>query len=217
MAKVRGGVYGRPSGLTGGVVWGAARDRQGKVATMRAHVIPANPNTAAQQTQRTKFSDVLDVVRNIGPTEYQDAWNRSIGQLPGFQSLMSILLDNIDVTFGFSEPPDTPLGTLHFPGQLIYTPGPLSGEITADWTTELGQDGTAADIVHMFAIEADRDIDDEHPVIDASDSKTRTDATCLITGLDPATSYLTFFYLEGAGTAAGINTLAQWDITTSLT
>ena len=215
MAKVRGGVYGRPSGLTGGIVWGAARDRQGKLATMRQHVIPANPNSAAQQVQRSKFDDCLQVVRAIGPTEYQDAWNRAIGQLPGFHSLMSILLDNIDSSFDFSAPPDTPLGILHFPGQLVIGVGSSSGEIDADWTTELGNDGTAADVVHLFVIEADRDVDDKHPVVDWSGTLTRNDASEVITGLDPATDYLTFFYLEGAGTAAGINTLAQWDVQTS--
>lgn len=48
------------------------------VKTVRQHVDPANPNTAAQQAQRTIMTDVVNAWKNhFTDTESRAAWNRS--------------------------------------------------------------------------------------------------------------------------------------------
>ncbi len=204
MAKLRGGLFGRPSGQVQNLVIGAARDRTGKVATARELVIPANPNSAAQQVQRGKFKDVLRTVRDIGPTEYQTYWNRGIGQLPGFQSLMSVLLRSINESYVYTDPPDVPLGTLHESDTLTIVSGGSAGQIAVTWSTENGSNGTANDKLHIFAILAARNADGIHPVKDGSASKVRSQATVSITGLTAGSNYLVYVFFEGVGTAAGL-------------
>lgn len=147
MAKLTGGLHGRAAGNVGGIIYGAARTRLGKVVTARELVIPANPQTAAQTNQRDKFLASLRASRAAGPDFYQEDWNRSVGQLPGFQSLMSILLHAIDDDNKFLVAPDvTPLGTLHTPATITWEWG-VGTEITLTWSTEAGDNGDPADTI----------------------------------------------------------------------
>ncbi len=126
MAKVKGGITGRPAGKVASLIFGAARGREGKVVTVRELVAPSNPRTPEQQAQRGKFQSSLAYVQGWGPDVYQSDWNRSVGQLPGFQSMMSILLNNIQGTPERLTPPDDrQLGSLHFPDSFSasITPG----------------------------------------------------------------------------------------------
>jgi hypothetical protein len=207
---MRGGIFGRPSGQILDLVIGAARDRQGKVATVRGLVIPANPNTAAQQLQRGKFSDSLWVLRNWGPVVYQDDWNRAIGQLPGFQSLMSILMNNIDDLYQFTEPPDTPLGTLHFPSTWTPVQGVGADDVDITWSDELGSDGTAADKLQLIAVREGRDGSDEHPVVHVVDAAVRSDAAYTLDCGEATTHYIMSAWFQGVGTAEGSLTRAEW-------
>lgn len=214
MSKIRGGIFGDPSGTTNNVVFGRGRDRQGKVATARKYVVPTNPNTAAQQIQRGKFSDALQVVRDFGPSFYQSDWDRSVQQLPGFQSLMSIICNNMDSSDTFTSPPNTPLGTLHFPTTFTVVGGTSAGEVDVDWTAELGSDGTTADVVKLFTVRGVPDASGNHVVADHSTGLSRATTTKTITGLTTSVDYVTVFYLQGAGTAVGSLSRAVWsDVT----
>ena len=111
MARLEGGIFSRPRGKTGGIVFGAARTREGKAVTSRLLVRPSNPRTPAQQLQRRKFDRTLNTVRSWGPGLYQDYFNRTIGQLAGFQSLESILLGAFKNDGSFEAPADTRTGS----------------------------------------------------------------------------------------------------------
>ena len=111
MARLEGGIFSRPRGKTGGVVFGAARTREGKAVTSRLLVRPSNPRTPAQQLQRRKFDRTLNTVRSWGPGLYQNFFNRTIGQLAGFQSLESILLSAFKNDGSFEAPADTRTGS----------------------------------------------------------------------------------------------------------
>jgi len=215
MAKLQGGLFGRPSGQLMNLVIGAARDRTGKIPTVREKTPPTNPNTAPQQGQRGKFKDSLQIVRDIGPTEYQGAWNRAIGQLPGFQSLMSIMLNAMGDDFVLTEPPVIPLGPLHSPLTLSGGQGSSTGTIDLTWSTELGSDGTAADVSSIFAIRADRDSDNRHPVYQKGGTTLRSAGTYTMTGLTSAETYLLWLYFDGAGLADGKISAVKWVIATA--
>lgn len=215
MAKLRGGLFGRPSGQLQNLVLGAARDRTGKVATVRELVIPTNPNSADQQVQRGKFHDSLQIVRDIGPSEYQGSWNRAIGQLPGFQSLMSIMINCMSDAYVLTAPPDVPLGTLHAPVTFTVAAGEVSGEIDVTWSIETGSNGTTADTASLWVIYAERDVNLRHEVADWSGVLTRQTANKTITGLTPNKSYLVWLYLEGAGAADGLISPVQFGVATA--
>src|SRR3972149_3079354 len=104
MARHEGGIFSRPRGKTGGIVFGAARTREGKLVTSRLLVAPSNPNTADQQEQRSVFTQSLQCVRSLGASIYQEDFNRAIAQLPGFQAVMSILMNAMTPAFLFTAP-----------------------------------------------------------------------------------------------------------------
>jgi len=207
MAVLQGGIFSRPRGKTGGIVFGAARTRQGKLVTSRLLVPPSNPNTAGQQQQRTKFSDCLSVVRRLGASIYQSDFNRSVGQLPGFQSMESIYLNQMDGSFDLSLVNEVNLGILHFPDTF-------AGAIIADttlqctWTDELGSNGTVADKVKILVV--GKGTTERAGLLGVTKSITavRSDTTVNIT-LDTGVGEVAVYaYMEGAGTAAGLLSVA---------
>ena len=214
MAKVKGGITGRPAGKVAELIFGAARTREGKAVTVREAVNPSNPRTAEQQAQRSKFSQALQVTKAIGPSIYQDDWNRSVGQLPGFQSWMSILLNNIDATDTLAAPADIQLGDLHYPDTVQATPGTQTGEIDVDWSSEAGANGTGADVAVAIAIEQSPDGQGVRQVV-TSTAATRTDETATLQNLPTGSIFVVGLYFRGAGSAEGLLSLAGFYNATS--
>lgn len=208
MSSITGGIFSRPKGTTGGLVFGAARSRTGKVVTIREKVDPANPNTAGQVTQRTIFSETLTIVRTLGAAIYQVGWNRAIGQLPGFQSMMSVYMKAMDAAFDLVLTTNINLGILHNPD--TFTMGStVATELNMTWTAELGANGTAADTMVFLVVpklKTQRSIAGE---IFADVSKVRSDTSLDITGLTTGQTYTVYRYILGVGTAAGLRSIAD--------
>lgn len=213
MAVLQGGIFSRPAGKTGGIVFGAARTRTGKLVTSRLLVAPSNPNTAAQQQQRSKFTEALAIVRNLGAAIYQEDWNRAISQLPGFQSMMSIFLDAQDASKVLSAPPTINLGTLHYPdtGPTITD---LGGQnLGVAWSDEVGSNGTANDDAVVFAIAADPAATPQARLVFTNLTNVRSDAASGI-AVGVAGDYLAALYFRGAGVADGLLSLCKWGLVT---
>jgi len=218
MAKIRGGLHGRPSGNVSGIVYGAARTRTGKAVTARELVYPSNPRTADQVLQRNIFKESLYAVRHLTASLWQDTFNRSIGQLPGFHSMMSIILDNTDDSEEFNTPSDTPLGNLHFPETFATVTGAgLTKTIDISWTAELGLNGTTADLFRWFVVKKEADPDQKRYSLFSGISATRADTSATITILGAATVVQCACFIEGAGTADGLLSLCRWEEVTSQT
>lgn len=215
MAKVTAGVLGIARGAIGPVVGSLARGRAGKVNTFRQRVTPANPKSAAQTTQRTKMADTTAVIRAIGPTIYQTEWDRGVEQLPGFQSLQSILMNVIDDSYVYSAPPETPLGTLHFPDTLTIATGGVGGEIDITYSAELGSNGNNADELQVIAIRAERDADDEHPVVTVTDAAARNGSPYTLDVTEQTTDYLVVVHFEGSLGDPADRSLAYWEVVES--
>lgn len=216
MAIVTGGLHGRAAGNVGGVVYGAARTRVGKVVTARELVSPSNPQTAAQVLQRNIFKESLYATRHLTATLWQNDWNRSIGQLPGFQSMMSILLANTNAGEEFLAPADTPLGNLHFPATFTCLGGAgVSGDIDLTNSLELGLNGTVNDIMVVFAIKVAAEADKSRLAEIFITAVDRNDGGSTINVAEAGTQYIVGAYLQGAGTADGLLSLCRWTIVTS--
>lgn len=208
MSTLKGGIFSKPRGKTGGIVFGAARTRSGKLVTARELVPPSNPKTPLQVKQRTKFSDSLKITRRIGAGIYQKDWNRSVGQLPGFQSMESVYLNQIDDSFDLNLVNPINLGLLHYPDTVDAT-SPTSGSYNFAYSNELGSNGTALDNVKilMVAKTASNRILTNGIVVD--ESKTRDDSVADGGGLISGETYEVYFYVEGQGTAAGLISTAK--------
>jgi hypothetical protein len=211
MAIIVGGLHGRPSGNVSGVVYGAARTRTGKAVTARELVYPSNPQTPGQMLQRHIFLESLDATRNLAAGLWQDDFNRAIGQLPGFHSMMSIILNNTDALEVLGAPADTPLGNLHFPDTFAVATGAgAAGSFTCTWTNELGGNGTAADIVKAFAIAVDAGVAYDRFAIDCVDTEVRVNLTEVMQTGVAATDMIVGAYVQGAGAAVGLLSPCHW-------
>jgi hypothetical protein len=208
MAVLTGGIFSRPRGKTGGIVFGAARTRQGKLVTSRLLVPPSNPNTIAQQTQRTKFSECLSIVRRFGSSIYQSDFNRSVGQLPGFQSMESIYLNQMDDSSEITLINEVNLGILHNPltMECSTNEGP---DLILDWSTELGDNGTANDLAHFLVAFKGKTAREQTLGVTKSVSALRSAGTVTITIPSINAFVSVYAYFKGAGTAAGLLSVAK--------
>lgn len=208
MATLQGGIFSRPRGKTGGIVFGAARTRTGKLVTSRLLVPPSNPNTAAQQTQRGIFSACQDIVRRLGASVYQVAWNRSVGQLPGFQSMQSIFMTQMDGSFDLTLVNDINLGTLE--GLTNLEGGAVdNASIEWIWSDAVSGNGTAADEVYLISIA--QSTAGRIPVggVQIIGPALRSAESIVADGLLATTTYEFYIYAVGAGTAEGLTTIAS--------
>lgn len=155
MSKLEGGIFSRPRGQTGGLVFGAARTRLGKAVTSRLKVIPSNPRTAGQVSQRNRFTQALDIVRAAAPSWYNAFMNRAVSQLPGFQSMMSVYTKAVQSDDTINPISDIPVGTLHFPDTFTATYNSSTGEVKANWSMETGSNGLNTDDLGFLVVESD--------------------------------------------------------------
>ena len=216
-AKITGGLHGRVSGSIGGIVYSSARTRTGKVVTAREWVMPKEITDSDVLKQRIIFACSVYACRYLGSGLWQDNFNRSIGQLPGFQSMMSIILKNTDRdTRDFSAPPNTPLGSLYTAGITFTQHGSVGGSITASWSTALGPDGTAADIVNFFGIQVVGSVEGVRGAVDWSTTAIRGDGSVDIPTGSSTTDWIAAAYFQGQGIAVGLLSECNWQAVTSL-
>lgn len=143
MAIQRSGLLGRFSGKIGGAVGAHWKDK----AYSREYVIPTNPNTSAQQTQRSKFQLAVAFAKPLVGQVFQPYQDRFEKSMSGFNRFMA---NNISV---FTQPID-------YSGILLVS-GPLfpvdflvcqysTDTVHATWNEDLlGNNGALTD--HVYA------------------------------------------------------------------
>lgn len=111
--------------LTGGIL-GPVKNKVGNVVGamwfgvnyVRAYVIPSNPNTEAQQKQRTFFATIVAAAKLILSTVIQPYWNPFHSQYSGFNAFCKKNLDDMTAPFNYAD--------------LIVSQGSLEPEIITD-------------------------------------------------------------------------------------
>lgn len=204
MSILKGGIFSRPSGKTGGIVFGAARTRAGKLVTSRELVPPSNPNTVAQQTQRSKFAEAIAIVRLIGSGIYQGNWNRAIGQLPGFQSLVSVYLNALNSVFDITTIPPINLGSLHMANTFSIASGGATGQIAVTFSTENGINGTASDTLTLIGVDTNPSSSPLERTVVTSTTVLRSAGSTVLSGFGSLTPVSVLGYFVGAGSASGL-------------
>ena len=200
MSKVTGGIYGKPAGKTGGVVWGRARARAEKIATAREYVIPTDPQTEDQLEQRSKFQASALIMSNLGASTWQGAWNRTLGELPGWHSMQSWLLNGlIKPATAWTLPDAMPaksLGPALMPSDFAVAAGGASEEIDVTWSGDIVGDHAAADD-KLYAILLAKDDPTDTGEQQISQWATARSAESLtFTGLVPGDDYNVFAWFR---------------------
>jgi hypothetical protein len=146
MGVIQSGILSKVSGKVAGVVGGSWKDK----AYLRSYVIPANPNTAAQQTQRTKMSDAVNFCKTlVGPVfnAYTDPFQK---KMSGFNFFVKRNIDEFDGSPTWANIKITE-GKLFGVGTSAATYNIGSGLITITYYPDTGNNGSASDKIYACA------------------------------------------------------------------
>ncbi len=206
MAKIEGGLHGKPKGSVANITYSEARGRNGKITTARQKVDPANPQTSAQQDQRNKFTEAQNLVQRIGADIYQGDFNRAVSDLPGFQSLQKIFLDNIDASGVVSVPADINLGSLDHLPNLSMTLATSSPHISLSYDSGTGDLGTTSDVIVASAFKASLEGDGTRGYVESVGTKTRSDSpiTLDMSEITSGDTVISMVYVRGKDSAEGL-------------
>lgn len=86
MAKIPSGILGAISGRIGNVVGSSWKG----INYIRSYVIPGNPNTVAQQTERTQFAMIVRVAKTVLGSIIQVFWDPFIKSNSGWAHFIGI-------------------------------------------------------------------------------------------------------------------------------
>jgi len=92
MAKIPNGILGTLTGKVGGVVGGQWKD----VNYIRSYVKPGNPNTVAQQVQRTKMSDTVEFARPLVGAVFNRFLDPFLKSLSGYNRFVQLNIAKFD-------------------------------------------------------------------------------------------------------------------------
>lgn len=144
MGKITAGILGGVRGKVAGVVGGQWKDK----AYLRGYVIPANPNTLAQQGQRSKMSIAVALLKPLIGQVFNPFVDKFQKSMSGFNFAISQ-----NIAYCVAPPTTTNFkvcwGKLYMPTTITgtYTTGTGNGTVTFD--TGLGQNGLATDKMHL--------------------------------------------------------------------
>lgn len=204
MAKIRSGILGNIRGKVAGVVGGQFKD----VNYLREYVKPANPNTAAQQTQRTKMADCVEFAKPlVGPifNEYTDKFQKSMS---GFNFFIKRNIAEFDGSPDYSVLKITE-GKLSAISTLASTYTPGTGLLSLTWAKNLGNNGADDDSVCWLCYDTSTGIFYfQDAVVDRS---TEADTQTIETGLNYNNLRVWAFCAQYVGTILDIISDAVYD------
>lgn len=86
MAKIPSGILGAVSGRIGNIVGSSWKG----INYIRSYVIPGNPNTVAQQTERNEFALIVKIAKNVLGSVIQIFWDPFIKNNSGWAHFIGI-------------------------------------------------------------------------------------------------------------------------------
>lgn len=148
MAVVLQGFLGPFTGKVGGAVGGIWKG----INYIKGYVVPANPNTPAQQTQRFKFSTIQGIAAQLLGSVVSTFWNPFAVKMSGYNyfiqqniskvSTEGLLSTDFYATKGGLEKPDLT--------GAVYTSG--TGALVLSWDSSVNGNGLPADNMAVLLI-----------------------------------------------------------------
>jgi len=153
MARLRSGILGQMRGKVAGLVGGQWKN----VSYIREYVKPANPNTALQQTQRTKMADCVAFAKPIvGPVfnAYTDRFQKSMS---GFNRFIKSNISQFDGSPDYSliKLTEGKLSNV-LVASCNYNTG--NGAFSIAWTENYGNNGTATDKCYVVVYDKNSEL-----------------------------------------------------------
>jgi hypothetical protein len=150
MGKLRSGILGQIRGKVAGVVGGQWKN----INYLREFVKPANPNTAAQQVQRTKFADVVAFCKQLVGPIFNTYTDQFLKAMSGFNFFVK---QNIAI---FDGSPDFPTvlvteGKLFMGAVTVTDASATTNTVSFTWATSKGSNGLDADAIFACAYNED--------------------------------------------------------------
>jgi len=185
MARLRSGILGNVRGKVAGVVGSQWKDKN----YVREYVLPANPNTAAQQVQRGKMQDVVAFCKSlVGPVfnSYTDKFQKSMS---GFNFFIKHGIAEFDGSPTYANLKLTE-GKL-YPIQSLVVEYAEDSELTgATWDEAIGNNGALTDKVYGALYDTAKELwyfpaaevtrDDELITFAVPDDSNATDLECWV-------------------------------------
>jgi hypothetical protein len=145
MGVITQGILGGFSGKVGPVVGGKWKD----IDYMRGYIVPANPNTAGQQTVRTKFAKIVSLAKIILPTILQVYWDPFYSAMSGFNAFISQNYSTLDGSLDLQATSKMTVGSLEtiHTNTAVYVSG--TGILTSTFSTTKSGNGLDDDNVML--------------------------------------------------------------------
>lgn len=188
------GILGGFSGKVGPVVGGKWKD----IDYMRSYVIPANPNSTAQQAVRAKFAALVALARQILSGTLQSFWDPFYTNMSGFNAWISQNYANASSAGVIDETAIMMKGTLTGVEDMAATYDNATGDVDATWTDNSGVgNALGTDTFSMIVLDASGQI--LHQEYGASTRADEAFTGSIPTGLTAANVIAFGFFLRGTG------------------
>jgi len=136
MAKIAQGILGGISGTIANIIGGSWKG----INYIRSKPLSvANPRTAGQVAQRTKFAATVAVSKVLLASIIKPLWDRFAQRESGYNAFLSANIDAFN-SAGFPTPTDMVMseGTLQGVADLASSSGAATGEVEINWTDNSG-------------------------------------------------------------------------------
>lgn len=192
-----------PGAVLEGGILGTVRNKVGNVVAatwkginyVKAYTIPANPNSSAQQVQRTFFAAIVRAGQLILSSVIQPYWDPFAIKQSGFTRFMQKNLLDMSTPFSYAEL-SVAEGGLEKETITSATYEATEGLIHIDWIPSGLGNGEATDLAIMVVYDEANDV----AFVDANTTREETNAEFLIGAGRTATNLRAYlFFSRGAG------------------
>ncbi|NTW77529.1 MAG: hypothetical protein HGB33_07130 [Syntrophaceae bacterium] len=145
MGIILQGILGGFSGKVGPVVGAKWKD----IDYMRSYVIPSNPQTVDQTTQRDKFKKCVLYGRDLLGSLLQPYWDMFYSNMSGFNAWISNNLNLLDGSKQLTASAIMSKGTLEGVSAVTATYATASGEVELTWDGTIFGNGETTDLCRL--------------------------------------------------------------------
>lgn len=197
---ITGGILGGFSGKVGSVVGGKWKTTN----YMRGHVIPANPNSVAQQAQRGAMGRMVSISQQILSTVIQSFWNPFQSAMSGYNAFVKENIAKLAlITFYLNETFVLAKGSLLGVPSIagVYTTG--TGVLVVSWTDNSGE-GNALTTDDFTIVVFNKDgtlLGVQESSVTPADRSDGTDSITISTGKTATDLFVFIFFHRGTGAA----------------
>lgn len=205
MGKLINGPFGPLVGKVGGTVsfmWKG-------INAVRSYVIPANPNTASQQANRSVWASLVTMAKSILTSIIQVYWDPYATGMSGFNEFMSVNKSATGSTIDYSS---LKVAQGNLEGAAISGAVYATGDVTASFSSATSGNGLNSDYCAIVVYDKTNQV----AFVD-TDTAVRDDGTAAVTvgsGRTVGDLQTYIFFYRGTGDALEVSNSSYFQTTT---